>query len=332
MKKIRIAYIDFWPGFDPDTFLFTRLLRKHFEVELDKEKPDFIFCSNTGRHYLDYSCPRIYFTGEAICPDFNVYDYAIGFDRITFGDRYLYYPLCLLDEKMMEKALHKHEWDDRFFKDKSGFCSYVVSADGGVGNRRDDYFDAICKYRKVDSGGRHRNNLPDGKPVPDKLAFQKQYKFSLTCENSSFKGYATEKLVDAFAAGTIPIYWGDPDIKELFNEKAFLNCADYATEEELVRAIREIDEDEARYLAMAHEPAVQADSPLHAMMEDDYVEAFLVPIFMQEPKEALRRNSAFSRNGKFHEYNIYKMNKLETNRFLNGLREIKRSVFGTKKL
>lgn len=332
MKKIRIAYIDFWHDFDAERFLFTRLLRKHFEVEVNTEEPDFIFCSNTGKNYLQYSCPRIYFTGEAVCPDFNVYDYAIGFDRIAFGDRYLYYPLCLLDRTMMERALRKHEWEDSFFKNKSGFCSYVASADGGVGNRRDDYFDAICKYCKVDSGGRHRNNLPDGKPVPDKLAFQKQYRFSLTCENSAFKGYVTEKLVDAFAAGTIPIYWGDPDIKELFNEKAFLNCADYATEEELVRAIREIDEDEARYLAMVHEPALKVDSPLHKMMEDDYVEEFLVHIFMQEPGEALRRNSAFSRNGKFHEYYIYKMNKLETNRLLNMLRRWKRCLFGTKKL
>ena len=279
MKKIRIAYIDFWHDFDAERFLFTRLLRKHFEVEVNTEEPDFIFCSNTGKNYLQYSCPRIYFTGEAVCPDFNVYDYAIGFDRIAFGDRYLYYPLRLLDRTMMERALRKHEWEDSFFKNKSGFCSYVVSADGGVGNRRDDYFDAICKYCKVDSGGRHRNNLPDGKPVPDKLAFQKQYRFSLTCENSAFKGYVTR-------------------------------C----------------------YLAMVHEPALKVDSPLHKMMEDDYVEEFLVHIFMQEPGEALRRNSAFSRNGKFHEYYIYKMNKLETNRLLNMLRRWKRCLFGTKKL
>ncbi|MCM1538314.1 MAG: glycosyltransferase family 10 [bacterium] len=332
MKKIRIAYIDFWPQFDPETFLFTRLLRKHYDVELNGENPDFIFCSNTGRRYLAYSCPRIYFTGEAVCPDFNVYDYAIGFDRITFGDRYLYYPLCLLDADMMEKALHKHELEDTFFMGKKGFCSYVVSADGGVGNRRDDYFDVISTYRKVDSGGRHRNNLPDGKPVPDKLEFQKRYKFSLTCENSSFKGYATEKLVDAFAAGTIPIYWGDPDIKELFNEKAFISCADYADDEELVHAIREIDKDEARYLSMVHEPALRPDSPLHAMMEDRYLETFLVHIFGQDPKAALRRNSAFSRNGKFHEHDIYKLDKLETNRILNIVRNWKRNVFGTKKL
>lgn len=332
MKKIRIAYIDFWPDFDPETFLFTRLLKKHYEIELNAEKPDFIFCSNTGRRYLQYSCPRIYFTGEAVCPDFNVYDYAIGFDRMTFGDRYLYYPLCLLDEGMLDKALHKHEQADSFYRGKTGFCSYVVSADGGVGNRRDDYFDAISRYRRVDSGGRHRNNLPDGKPVPDKLKFQEQYRFSLTCENSSFKGYVTEKLVDAFAAGTVPIYWGDPDIKELFNEKAFINCADYQTDDELIRAIREIDTDEARYFAMVREPAVKPDSPLYGMMKEEYVENFLVHIFAQEPGAALRRNSAFSRNGKFHEYNIYKMNKLETNRFLNIVREWKRSLFGTKKL
>lgn len=332
MKTIRIAYIDFWPGFEPETFIFTRLLRKHFEIELDERNPDMIFCSNSGRNYLKYQCPRVYFTGEAVCPDFNVYDYAVGFDRIAFGDRYLYYPLCLLDDGMLKKAMNKHLSGDDFYQSKTGFCSYVVSADGGVGNRRDDYFDALCKYRKVDSGGRHRNNLPDGRAVPDKLEFQKRYKFSLTCENSSFKGYATEKIVDAFAAGTIPIYWGDPDIKELFNEKAFINCLDYASDEELVQAVRAVDEDDARYMAMIREPAVKEDSPLLAMRQESYLEDFLARIFEQEPQAAFRRNSAFSRNGKFHEYNIYKFNKIDTNKFLNAVRSVKRGMLGTKKL
>ena len=43
------------------------------------------------------------------------------------------------------------------------------------------------------------------------------YMFSLVIENDSYETYYTEKLTDCFAAGTIPIYWGSPDISKHFN-------------------------------------------------------------------------------------------------------------------
>ena len=50
-----------------------------------------------------------------------------------------------------------------------------------------------------------------GGPVASKLDFDRSHKFSIVCENTAHSGYTTEKLVEAFAAGCIPIYWGDPD-------------------------------------------------------------------------------------------------------------------------
>lgn len=43
------------------------------------------------------------------------------------------------------------------------------------------------------------------------------YMFSIAHENHSSPGYFTEKILDCFATGTIPIYWGDPDIGKVFN-------------------------------------------------------------------------------------------------------------------
>ena len=42
MKKIKIKYVDFWPSLNPEDFIFTKLLRKHFEVEIS-DNPDYIF-------------------------------------------------------------------------------------------------------------------------------------------------------------------------------------------------------------------------------------------------------------------------------------------------
>jgi len=43
------------------------------------------------------------------------------------------------------------------------------------------------------------------------------YMFSIAIENASYKTYFTEKLLDCFATGTIPVYFGAPDIGDHFN-------------------------------------------------------------------------------------------------------------------
>ena len=43
------------------------------------------------------------------------------------------------------------------------------------------------------------------------------YMFSVTIENGSYSSYFTEKILDCFACGTIPIYRGAPDIGDFFN-------------------------------------------------------------------------------------------------------------------
>ena len=43
------------------------------------------------------------------------------------------------------------------------------------------------------------------------------YMFSVTIENDSYPTYWSEKILDCFACGTIPIYHGSPDLGEHFN-------------------------------------------------------------------------------------------------------------------
>jgi hypothetical protein len=54
----------------------------------------------------------------------------------------------------------------------------------------------------------------------------KQYMFSIAIENSSYRTYFTEKILDCFATGTIPIYWGSPDIGDHFNSDGIISFHD----------------------------------------------------------------------------------------------------------
>lgn len=49
-----------------------------------------------------------------------------------------------------------------------------------------------------------------------------QYKFVISFENSKTPGYMTEKLFNAFLAGTVPVYDGPPNIDDYINPQAYI--------------------------------------------------------------------------------------------------------------
>lgn len=51
-------------------------------------------------------------------------------------------------------------------------------------------------------------------PCGDKTRVLSQFKFALCYENCRFPGYVTEKIFDGLAAGSIPVYFGAPDIAD----------------------------------------------------------------------------------------------------------------------
>lgn len=51
----------------------------------------------------------------------------------------------------------------------------------------------------------------------DKLDSLKNYKFSFVVENCQHYNYFTEKIIDAFVTGCIPLYWGCPNIGDFFD-------------------------------------------------------------------------------------------------------------------
>lgn len=79
-STIKIFFTDFWGNFNLEDNFILDVLKKDFDVVLTPENPDFLFVGTFGGSHLNYDCPKIYFTGENIVPDFNLFDYAIGFD------------------------------------------------------------------------------------------------------------------------------------------------------------------------------------------------------------------------------------------------------------
>ena len=49
-----------------------------------------------------------------------------------------------------------------------------------------------------------------------------EFRFNLAFENSQSPGYVTEKVYDGLSAGTIPVYWGAPDVDEYVPEGSII--------------------------------------------------------------------------------------------------------------
>ena len=52
------------------------------------------------------------------------------------------------------------------------------------------------------------------------------YMFSVVIENGFYESYFTEKILDCFASGTIPVYMGSPDIGKYFNKDGIIDLTE----------------------------------------------------------------------------------------------------------
>ena len=279
MKTIRIKFVGRFAERDKQDFM--AVLSKRYVVE-ETDNPDYIFYGDSDYSYLDYDCVRIFYTGECITPNFNECDYAIAFDHISYGDRYARIPLYNLFQykSNYEKLFNRPAFGKEDLNKKKGFCNFVVSNCFAF-DKRSIFFEELSKYKRVASGGRYKNNV--GGPVKDKLEFQRDYKFSIAFENCSHSGYTTEKIMEAFVAGTIPIYYGDPDVAKDFNSKAFVNVHEFGSFEEAIERVKEIDNNDDLYIQMMNENPVNPDVRM-----DDF-ESFLYNIFDQTLEKAPSR-------------------------------------------
>jgi hypothetical protein len=272
---------------------FLAILDKRYQVVIDEESPDFIFHEAHLVDVIKYAGVRIALSGENVRTDFNISDYGIGFDHLTFQDRYLRFPLYLFYSGSLKLAEERSDSirthpAEQLINRK--FCNFLVS-NGDASQFRTQFFKELSRYRQVDSGGRFLNTI--GQVIENKLEWQKGYKFSMCFENSSTSGYLTEKLIQAYSATTLPIYWGDPDAagelslgKGGINPKAVIWVTPRSPFDAIQR-ILELDSHPEQYLAALCEPLFLDND--HSNRFKLELEKFLFSIFDQDKEEAFRR-------------------------------------------
>lgn len=243
------------------------ILRDRYDVQIVDSNPDYVIGSAFDcLEQLKYkNAVKILFTGENIVPDFNLYDYAIGFDYINFGDRYLRLPLYCFYPNFEELDNRNAHVDYEMLAHRK-FCSFVVSNGQGADPIRTKFFQELGKYKKVDSAGRYMNNM-GGAYLENKRQFIADYKFNIAFENSCVDGYTTEKIMEPMSVNSVPIYWGNKRVGEDFNPRSFINLSNFTTIQECVDYIIALDKDDDKYIAMLQEAKLNKNSGLQNYKE-----------------------------------------------------------------
>lgn len=289
MKTLKIKFTDFWPDLNATNNFIYNILTKNYNVELS-DTPDYVFYANFGYDHLNYpEAIRIFFSGENQTPDFNLCDYAIGFHFITFEDRYLRIPLLYLYDKDLIKASKKHEIIKDAALGKTLFCNFIYS-NRNADPKREAFFHLVEKYKSIHSGGGHLNNM-GGVRVAKKYDLQVQTKFTIAFENSSSNGYTTEKILQAFSAQTVPIYWGNPKVTEDFNPDSFINCHDFDSFDDVIEKVKEIDNNDEMFLKMLQAPIHKTEP--HYEYYTKELTRFLKGIVDVPKEDAFRRNRMY---------------------------------------
>jgi hypothetical protein len=151
---------------------------------------------------------------------------------------------------------------DNPINERDGSLLYIAS---NCKKHRELFFK---EYRKLDKksaalgqcsntqGGRLLQQGYRGHGAWEELAdYYAKYKFGMAMENRKIPYYVTEKILNVFESGAIPIYWGDSVLaKKLFNEKAFIDISDFNSVADAAKYVYELSKDPKRLQDMANEP------------------------------------------------------------------------------
>ena len=288
-KTIRIYAVNLfsWEEFERTLLWY---LKDKFIVQFDENNPDYLIYNvfgNDEKNTKYNNAIRIAFYTENRTPDLTDCDYAIGHAHISYLDRYFMDPFSFLRRFNETKDVNFEKIRNETINNpRKKFCSAVITnafSECIDYSFRLKFIEELSKYKMVDMGGQYNNNV--GGPVKDKMEFFKDYKFSIAMENTEGDGYVTEKIIDSFISGTIPIYYGSYLVEEYINPKAYIYVKGLEDIKEKIEYIKKIDNDDELYKSILREKIIINDS-LEKMLKEQ--SDFFIHIFNQDLKKVKR--------------------------------------------
>ncbi|GLE01175.1 hypothetical protein PINS_up010005 [Pythium insidiosum] len=184
----------------------------------------------------------------------------------SFGERLRHRPHDLLQPSLppppdQDEAHHRHR----------RFCAYLYARCDRP--QREYMFDLLNAEEPVDAlgacqgAGRQPNTTRlAGRFAPffndDAVAQFRAFRFVLAFENTaaddSARGYVTEKIVNAFLAGSVPIFWGHSrSVAALFNPESFIDCGAFPRLRDCATHVLRVHRNASLYASYRRAPPIR---------------------------------------------------------------------------
>lgn len=281
METIKITYADFWPEWEYENFI-EPILAKYFNIKIDQKNPDILFHSIFGgmRETPRYKCKKVLFLGENYRPERFGSNYSISFDPDTNTNFRL--PLWQVF-LILKPELKDRLFERRNIEEFDTFAAFVVSNPSNP--TRNSHFDQLNSYKRVNSYGKVRmndlglRNASAGKywrDAKDEFFLSHTPKFMMAYENTAYPWYCTEKIMDAFLAGSVPLYWGDPKVVVDWNLDAFINISKLGGS--WLEVIKKLDQDKYLFDATYFQPIFKLEQKNNLLERLEEFENWLLKI------------------------------------------------------
>ncbi len=194
---------------------------------------------------------RVWLTTENVRPPVQAdFDLVLSFDQTSFSDADVYFPMWLMQIGLFGPAKLDHLGIEasaadlikpRKMKDtqlEKKFCCTIFA------NPHNVRLKAINLLQpSIDVFGPYVS-----KPVKSKYLVASGYRFMLCFENDLYPGYVTEKLIEAYVSGTVPLYWGDLGNDHMINRLSFVNLKEFDSMADFVEYAHTMDAEDYRQI------------------------------------------------------------------------------------
>jgi hypothetical protein len=192
---------------EPDLFEWVRKYDENYLILTDYSLTSVDNFSNNKKYAWLLESPEITpFAYNYVKEHYDKFDLIFTFDKdlLALSDKFVLVPYggCWIED--IDRQIHNKTKD----------VSIILSAKKKtIGHRLRHY--VYDNFKNLDSFG-YKN------PIEKKITALKDYRFSIVIENCQKDYYFSEKLIDCFITGTIPIYWGCPSIDKFFETEGML--------------------------------------------------------------------------------------------------------------
>ena len=294
-RGIRVAFSHFYPGFSPHDFWIPLMAEASgTPIRLTSVRRADVVCTSVYESFLEVwrrrilsrgtsprvptppassseSARHIWISGENLRVPAWPYDLSISFDLDSYGLSNIYWPYLMenLNWEMGRKSGVGPPVNSRgvplpspisvarprqsAVSQRKGFvCAFV-------GNPEPVRMRALKELEKYGDVAVFGSAV--GRPVSSKLELASKFKFVLAFENDLYPGYVTEKPLEAYACGAIPL-WRGIDSAKLLNPESVVNAADFECLADFAKYVSDLAQEGSRLDQMGREPLLLKEPSL----------------------------------------------------------------------